>query len=131
MEKHFVTFYSPGTFVAEATKKPIEAWDPEIAVRMARKVSERYGAKPYGFQFSTCTREADDLDSHVSATSPMYYIGGKIETLAEVKTRALPEERILRTNMECNGWDRVIVNDNSWRITRPLEKTDIILNVEL
>jgi len=26
IQKHFVTFYSPGTFVAETTEKPIKSW---------------------------------------------------------------------------------------------------------
>lgn len=27
MEAHFVTFFSPGTFVAEDTTKPIDSWN--------------------------------------------------------------------------------------------------------
>jgi hypothetical protein len=130
MVRHFVTFYSPGTFVAETTEKPIESWSVEQAIVMAKNIKERYDALPYGFRFTTRTRKPGDLDSKVTATGPMYYLGGKVETLAEVKARATKEDRILVSNMECNGWDRIITNSNSWKWTQPLEKTDIVLDFQ-
>jgi hypothetical protein len=95
---------------------------------MAHDIVERYNATPYGFQFTTRTRGEYDLDSHESARSPFYHLGGRIETLADVKTRNDLKERILVSNMECNGWDKIVVNDNSWRSTRPFGATDIILD---
>lgn len=127
MKKHYVTFYSPGTFVAETSEYPIDSWDVDQAKKKALKVKERHGAVPYGFRFSTRSRGAEDLDSKVSATSPLYYLGGKIETLAEVKARATDADRILISNMEGNGYDRIITNNNSWKWTQPLEPTDIVL----
>ena len=127
MEKHFVTFFSPGTFVAEQTERPIEAWDVEAAKELARGIKERLNALPYGFRFSTRTRNDDDLDSQVTAQSAMYFLGGKVETLAEVKARATEKDRILVSNMEGNGYDRIITNDNSWRWTGPLGKDDVVL----
>jgi hypothetical protein len=131
MKKHFVTFFSPGTFFAEQTTKPIESWDVDAAVKMARTVKERYNARPYGFQFSTRERGHDDLDSKVTKKSVMYYLGGKVETLKEVEARNDPKEDILRSNMRGNGWDKIIVNDNSWRSVQPLEKGDKVLDVKL
>ncbi len=130
MQKHFVTFYSPGTLVAEDTTLPIDSWDIEKAKEMARGIKERHGAVPYGFQFSTRSRGDADLDSKVSKESPMYYLGGKVETLAEVKARATDSERdrILVSNMECNGYKRIITNNNSWRWTQPLKYTDVVLD---
>lgn len=128
VQKHFVTFYSPGTFMSETTSRPIDSWDIERAKEMAHDVVERYGATPYGFQFSTRARDDDDLDSKQSAESPFYHLGGKVETLAEVEKRNDPKEDILRSNMRCNGYDRIVVNDNSWRSVRPLGKTDVILD---
>lgn len=127
VEAHFVTFYSPGTFVAETTEKPIELWDTDIAKSMAAKIKERYNAAPYGFRFTTRSRSAEDLDSKVTATSPMYFLGGEVETLAEVKARATDKDRILVSNMEINGYERIITNNNSWRWTQPLEATDVVL----
>jgi len=42
--------------------------------------------------------------------------------------RATEREKILVSNMEVNGWKRVITNDNSWRWTQPLEKSDVVLD---
>lgn len=128
MEKHFVTFYSPGTFVAETTTRPINSWDLDKAMEMAHEVVERYNATPYGFRFSTRARKDDELDSSVVKESPFYFLGGRIETLAEVEARNDPKEKILRSNMRGNGYDRIVVNDNSWRWTQPLGKDDVVLD---
>lgn len=109
---HFVTFFSPGTFVHETTTRPIDSWDIETAKVMADSIVERYGATPFGFQFTTRSRGDEDLDSKISATSPMYFLGGTVEALAEVKARATDNDRILISNMEGNGWDRVVTNTN-------------------
>lgn len=103
MEKHFVIFFSPGTFVAESSQKPIDSWDVQTAVDMARTITERHNATPYGFCFVTRRREVDDLDSREVARSKMYYLGGEVLTLEQVKARNNPDERILVSNMEVNG----------------------------
>lgn len=131
MKKHFVTFYSPGTFFPEKTTKPIDEWDIIKAAKMAKTITERHSAKPFGFRFSTRERKDDEFDSKVTKTSNMYYLGGKIMTLSEIKLQRDPKNNILISNMENNGWDRVIENNNSWRVTRPLEKGDIVLEVDI
>ena len=87
MERYFVTFYSPGSLVAEETTKPISSWNTAEAIALARDIVERHNAKPYGFRFSTRRREADDLDSRVPETSGMYYLGGEVLTLHQIKAR--------------------------------------------
>lgn len=128
IERHFVTFYSPGTFVAEETTRPIDSWDTAKAIEMADTVIERYSATPFAFQFSTRVREANDLDSRISERSNRYFLGGRIETLEEIEARNSPDDRILIGNMRSNGWNQVIVNDNSWRMTLPLQEQDTILD---
>lgn len=127
IEAHFVTFYSPGTFVAETSTKPIASWDVDAAKEMARDIKERHSAVPYGFRFLTRSRGPEDLDSSVTAESPLYYLGGTVETLAQVKARATERDTILIANMEGNGHDRIITNTNSWRWTQPLKPTDVVL----
>ncbi len=127
MKQHFVTFYSPGTFVAEQTTKPIDTWDVEGAKCIADDIVERYGATPYAFQFSTRERRDTELDSHTVSQSPWYYLGGKVLTLEEVRAQS-PDEKILISNMESNGWKRVIKNTNSWSWVQPLEDDDVVLD---
>jgi hypothetical protein len=127
MEAHFVTFYSPGMVVAKTTTRPIPSWDVPAAQAMAAEITERHGATPYSFQFTTRSRGDADLDSSVSATSPLYYLGGVVETLAEVKARGDSRDRILISNMESNGWDRVVTTTNGYRWTQPLKDTDVVL----
>lgn len=128
MTQHFVTFYSPGTFVAEESTRLIDSWDVEAAQRMADGVQERYGAVPYGFRFITRGRADNELDSRIVARSSFYWLGGTVETLAEVKARATDADRILIRNMEGNGWDRIITNTNSWKWTQPLGADDVVLD---
>lgn len=127
MEKHFVSFCSPGTFVAEETTKPIAAWDVVAAVKMADEITERYGATPYGFYFTTRSRQENELDSCVTAESRMYYLGGEVVTFAQLEARNDPTERILRDNMRINRWDKVLFNYNSWKSVHPLHDGDTVL----
>lgn len=127
VSQHFVTFYSPGTFVAEVTTKPIDAWDTAVALAMAKDITERHDATPYAFQFTTRTREDADLDSHVSHRSVMHYFGVKVETFAEVHARNLSNESILCDNMRINGWQRIATTTQGWKCSIPLMDDDVAL----
>lgn len=126
VEKHFVTFVSPGTFVPETSTKEIESWDVEKATDMAREVIERYNAKPYSFYFTT-RRNDGDLDSKQVARSRNYFLGGTVFTREEIEARNDPSEKILRSNLKNNNIERVVVNTNSWKATLPLEEDDVVL----
>lgn len=122
MVKHTVVFVSPGTFASETTEKEIDSWDVEKAKQMARTISERHGAKPFGFMFETWTHDKTRL-----AISPMYYLGGQVRTYEMVLLMNLPGEDILRDNMRLNGIKRVITNTNSYKSVLPLEDNDIVI----
>ena len=128
MKKHFVVFCSPGTFVDETTQREIASWDQQEAVKMAHDIVERHGATPYGFYFTTRERGPDNLDSKQTESSEMYYLGGKVETLAEVEARATKADEILLSNMRNNGYARIITNTNSWRVTKPFSDRDTVLD---
>lgn len=94
---------------------------------MATTITERLGATPFGFRFTTRARSEKDLDSKVVRTSKMYYINCKVETLAQIKRRKDPKDAILISNMKSNKWDKVVTTTKGWRCTLPLEKGDVVL----
>lgn len=136
MREHRVTFYSPGTLFAEHTTHEIASWDPKLAAEMAGSVVERYGATPYAFRFSTvivhepvADGEGGTLDvvPKQIATSGLYLLGGKLETLDEVEARDDPKEEILRSNMRCNEQFIVCVNrENRYRSCIPFGPEDVL-----
>lgn len=128
--QHFVTFYSPGTFLAETTTKPIKSWNVGAAVRMASTIKERYGATPFGFRFTTRSRGPKDLDSKQVKASHMYYLNGEVFTRAQVEARNDPKEEILRSNMRCNNIERIVQKRKDapgWMWIHELEKDDVVL----
>ena len=136
MRKHYVKFYCPGSLFAETSTRDIDSWDVDKAVELSSGIIQRYSAKPYGFRFITVLT-ADpvsdgeggmlDIQPKQVAESAMYYLGGEIHTLEEIKARADPKEEILLSNMQSNGWDKIIINNNSWRASQPFGDDDILL----
>lgn len=133
MKKHFVTFFSPGTFFAEQTTKEVESWHVANAVEMARAITERYSAKPYAMQFSTIDKTGSDwnVKETETARSPRYFLGGMVLTLADIEARNDPKDSILISNMKSNGWERVVENTNSWKSVQPLLPEDVVLDVDI
>lgn len=127
MQQHYVRFFSPGTFFCEETVREIESWDVEKAVEMSHTVLERYNARPFAFVFTTNRREDNEMNSKEVKRSRKYHLGGEVETIEDVRRRNDPKERILLSNMECNGWKMIIHNNNSWKSTQPLEEGDVVL----
>lgn len=127
MQKHFVTFLSPGTFVHETTEMPIDSWDASAAIKLARTITERLGATPFAFQFSTRGRSENELDSKVVKESGRHYLGGDVFTVEELEALGDPSNNILISNMKGNGWKQCVINRNSWKIAQPLNDGDVVL----
>ena len=128
IQKHFVTFSSPGTATAEQTTKEIDSWDTLKAVEIAHDIFERHGARPYCFRFSTRARAADELDSTIVARSGTYFMGGKTRTLQEVAADP-GNNTILIENMKGNNWHQVVTTTNGYEWTSPVLKNDAVLDM--
>lgn len=119
VSKNYVIFYSPGTMVSEMTEKEIDQFDPVLAVKMSQDIKERHGATPYGFRFLTKTMNEKDFTVKTDYQPGTYFLGGKLLSLDDIPNTR--ENTVLRANMECNGWQYVIENTNSWKITLPFK----------
>lgn len=129
MKKHFVKFFFPGMIVAEGTTKPIESWDVDKAVEMSKDIKEPYNALPYGFCFVTRERQDNELDSREVARSGVYFLGGEVFTIEDIEQRNDPGDKILLSNMKSDGWDRIVVNTNSYKLRKALRENDHVLAV--
>lgn len=127
MKKNYVTFYSPGTMVAETTRREIASWNVAKVLKILPDIEERYGAKPYGFRFTTMKRGLRDFAPRETAQSNMYYVNCRVETLEEIEKRDDPKESILRENMQRNGWDKMVTTMSGWKWSHPLHEGDIVL----
>lgn len=110
-----VTFYSPGTFVPEDTNVYTDLTDPNEIKHLARSITERHGAKPFGFVLE-------------NTPGVFYWLGGTIKTIDDVPDT--PENKTLRWNMIHNHMDRIIENNNSWRYTAEFRENDVLLEWE-
>ena len=74
-------------------------------------------------------RREENPDSREIGRSGTRHPGGTVETPEEVE--ANPEGReILISNMRGNQWDRAVRNNNSYRVTQPLNNGDGVLDTE-
>lgn len=130
MRKHFVTFYSPGTFVAEDSTREIDAWDWQKAIQMSGDIQERYGATPYGFRFRTmlCAEPVPDGEGGVLTVQPkevessgVYFIEAEIRYYDDVIGE---RDRICKSNMLCNNWPFIATTTNGWGWTQPFGPND-------
>ena len=128
MKQHYVKIYCPGTIVAEVDTRKVDSWDVDEAVKMADSIVARHSARPYGFSFTTRSRGPEDLDAKETARSCFYHLGGEVQTLEEIRSRNDPKDKTLICNMEVNGYEKVIVNRNSWMHTAALGDDDVILD---
>jgi hypothetical protein len=118
VQKHFVTFHSPGLLFADSSEKPISSWSVSEARAMA-------GEYCHGFRFTTRGREECELDSRVIKSSAMYYLGGEVLTVEQIERRHDDRDRILISNMRNNGYARVV--RTKFGNTFPLEEGDVVI----
>lgn len=132
MKKHYVDFFSPGSFVSEQTTRELlgpDVGSVVVAVNLARTIKERYDARPFGFQFVERERGPDDFGSYEVFRSGMYFLGGTVLTLGDVIARNDPKDKILISNMRVNNIARIVENTNSWTSVHALTSKDVVLDM--
>lgn len=117
MLKHYVKFSFPGAFFTEHAIQ-------EVAERNSQLITVPEGA--FAYRFFDRTEEVVDGETLLGKEknySPITYFGTAY-TLEEVKTQ-FPECTTLISNMEYNGWNRVVkTRRGNWQ---PLEEGDTVI----
>jgi hypothetical protein len=132
MIKHYVTFYSPGTFVPEQTTNEIESWDIQKALAMLSSINERYNARPYCFSFHTRERGENDFEPVQTKRSGFHFIGGnhgRYFTLNEVIARNDAKDKTLIENMKCNRIDVIYETLEGWKVSIPVGDNDKLVSI--
>ena len=116
MLKHFVEFLYPGIIVCETSTK-------EIAERKPELITVPEGAFAYRFYDQVHTIVDGELLKGEAKNFSGYTYFGKAYSLEEVK-RLFPESRTLISNMECNGYAKVVrTRAGNWM---PLSEEDTV-----
>lgn len=124
MKKHFVEYASPGTFFAESSSREIAEWSVSDAIKMMAGIVERYNARPYGFRFYTMERGNEDLNASRVAKSHWYFVNCDVLTAEEILADTNPEFRIMRLNVEANGYKRIARTRTGWLAHLPMADED-------
>lgn len=140
-EKHYAWFFSPGSFVSEASEREIGEWDTREAVRVAATITERHGAIPFGFRFET-RLVADPVPDgrggfmkvvpSILRKSGIHYIDGRVLTLADAE-RDFPDHETLLWNMRANKIARIVagpVNGKNYRWFHEFSDEDRLLDAD-
>lgn len=122
MKNKYVRFDFPGSFVDESS-----------LVRRTTDNPEEIEVPKGAFAFRFCERTEAEVDGETLLGEwqyddrTFYAPGSRIVTLTEVKAGAIEGNcDILISNMECNGWDRVVETNRG--NVKPLRETDVVLS---
>lgn len=118
MLKHYVQFSYPGVIVNEYEVKEVEKRDAALITVPAGACAYRF------FDRTEIILNGEKLVGEPKNFSPLTYLG-KAYTLKQVKAE-FPESKMLISNMECNGFKRVVrTRCGNWQ---PLSEDDVVID---
>lgn len=107
----YVTLLYPGAFFPEESSRQVASRDPEAVAREADPGVFAF----YFYDVAVTTAVVDGQERKMASAgfsqSGRYYIDGESMTAAELlqwSATAGGDHRILRSNMEANGWERMV-----------------------
>lgn len=128
-----VTYFSPGSFLSEQDTYEFKELDFKKICDKAKKINQRYNAKPYGFSYKKIEtlKSIPKIDGFeikckpkILKSSGMYYITGELVFSENIKDETL---YILKRNLEYNSDGIGVENNNSYRYNGFFHKEDFII----
>lgn len=114
---HFIKFHLPGDVVPTTLSPRIPSWDIPTAITLA---DARAILRPYAFQFVTLGRDHHALERREMAASQMYYLGGTVMDLEELRDMGTPLAVELAETMAKHNFTHVIrTRDGKLRLLPP------------
>lgn len=117
----YVEFFFPGSLFAESTTKKVKTRDVSKIKVPKNAFRFRFFDKHI---YSETIDEIELKNEKVTNESPVYYYGGKVYTIAELK-REFPNEKTLIGNIESYKCKKAICcRTGNWQ---PFGETDILI----
>lgn len=136
-KKWKVVFYSPGTFFDETQEEFIDPPAIAEAVRKAKKITERHGAKPYAFSFKLML-VADPIPDGFGGTmnvepkmieqGGLHFIDGKLLTIDQILARRDTKDATMISNMTGNNYPIVCETRNSYKHVGVFGESDFVVS---
>lgn len=120
MLKHYVEFSYPESFVSEDVIREVAERNPALITLPKYAYAYRF------FDRTEIIVDGEKLVGEPKNFSPLTYLG-KVYTLEQVKAE-FPKAKVLISNIECNGWERVI--KTRWGIWIPLWEDGTVIDCE-
>lgn len=122
--KAYVEYYFAGSFFIESSIKPTK----DRNVKNLKVPDEAFGFQFFDIIETTKTKNGKKITSKSNPlnASPIYYYGGEIMTIAEVRKKKIPNAHTIISNMKANNWSKVI-KCRTGNI-RSFDKGDIYIN---
>ncbi|PZM08070.1 hypothetical protein CPY51_30470 [Rhizobium tubonense] len=126
MSKEYAVFLFNGSFTNTERPVQVPCRDVDRATEIAQQLTLQYGAPPFAFHFES---RVDSLDS-IGNRSGLYYLGGTIQTLAEIRAECNPSNQRMIWNLEARGIDKIVTNNCPCLACFPLRDEDQVLTWE-
>lgn len=126
-----VTYYSPGSFFSETNEREFENFSLKEFTEKASTITQRYGAKPYGFKVQRLEEIVDMPDGFkcepkiIEKAKCYYFINAEVVFSKDLDKKT---EGIFISNLENNCQGVGIISRNSYRFNYFFNKEDFIVN---
>ncbi|KQW72338.1 hypothetical protein [Ensifer sp. Root127] len=126
MSTKHIRFLFDASFKSTEYVVETSSWDVEAAAGIAHRLTLERGVQPYAFWFES-REPGHGPEPKISGT---YYLGGKLQTLDELRAENDPSAVIMIHHLEARGIERVVTTNCPCLASFPFRDGDHILEWE-